>query len=277
MSAKSGGNEYCLAAARTAKTFAQAASLLHLLTELEECTLFVELPPLYAGCIALASGSYYYEEKLIESAYEIAVKKCEEACGGHAAEIGVSELQSEETALPSFPDERANSIVNVLDNLAVKVFPFIDIPSQLPASILEEIPSVLNEVRDLARGDVRTFLLAQALAVEEAMRPNGTGFEPSPRSYPVRYFAQLTLADGKTFDIRGETKANGQYSLFVPTGATVTKIRMFDPLTNEIGVAVTRLSSSSKYQFSHPVFVPIDSTTFRDTDKDGLVDDVEEI
>ncbi|BCL35091.1 Ig-like domain-containing protein [Nostoc sp. MS1] len=160
-----------------------------------------------------------------------------------------------------------SQIVNLLSPYA------LDGQTTIPLDVQAQIEQLAAQANDIAGGDAIAYMRNLVLQSELANAGIEESYGNAP-SYGVLYAAQIQGANGETFVVRGQTTADGQYTIIVPRNGTIQFVSFYDPLTNSYGVVTPRLDPSATYQLPRLTLVQVDEN-FADSDKDGLVDVVE--
>ena len=163
----------------------------------------------------------------------------------------------------------ADQIIQLFQERASLVYPFFIAGEQVPKNVQDQVDSIMEQADNLAGGDAIAFLRDYALELEFAATDFKEPFSNAP-PYPIKYWAQIQRPTG-VFDIRGETEAFGQYSIFTPRDGELIQITFYDPRSNSIAFVTPRLNPNARFRLPPLYLIPIDDS-FPDTDDDGLVD-----
>lgn len=152
-----------------------------------------------------------------------------------------------------------------------------------PQPIRDQIDNLLAEADAAAGGSVDQYLTEQITAAERdvAAKLSQIGWDrPAPTlgshegyapGYPIRYLAEISRADGSLLELRGQTAAYGQYSVFVPRNSQLRRVSFYDPQTKGLGSVQPLLSVDSAVSLPYPILLQVDDS-YLDSDGDNLVD-----
>ncbi len=145
----------------------------------------------------------------------------------------------------------------------------------LPTAIALEVRRLAEIPKALSGGNVDEYLDGIIARSEFTMREISARVRDplgNAPANPVNFAAEVVRGEER-FVLRGQTRAYGQYRIFVPRNGRVERIRFFDPIGQRVGAIIpTRFTDGTLPRF---YLGPLDS--FRDSDGDGLKDLVEEI
>ncbi|MCH8290642.1 Ig-like domain-containing protein [Candidatus Poribacteria bacterium] len=174
---------------------------------------------------------------------------------------------------PSTGDPIADQIGALARQIVELMYPFVIAGETIPTNIQNQIDDLATQMDNVAGGDavqyMRNLLLRREL--ETANLEESFGNAPP---YPVLYAAQIQRSNGEAFILRGQTEADGQYTLFVPRDGNILQVSFYDPQTNSFGTVTPRIRPNAPYRLPRFYLLPLNDT-FTDFDNDGLADVVE--
>ncbi len=241
------------------------------------CVFLVEAPPAAAGCLIGVIATYLAAIYEVQNQFKDDLDDCEQENPCFVPPGGSPEASASfVAAAPEAEDPIIAQLTADVERIATLLQPYSSDPDSFPQTVVDEIKSIVTATNVLAGGDAAAHARQVALQIEQASLGNGLGKQSQQPDYPVLYVAKMLRENGETFEVRGQTRPGGQYTLFVPAGGTLQKVSFFDPRTNSFGVTYPYLRSGLPYQMPHPNFFPL-ADDAPDADSDGLYDGVESV
>lgn len=203
----------------------------------------------------------------LKAAYDFGIK-CDRipTCAGAQA-FGTQQLT------PIADDPIAEQINQQAQAILQLLYPYAAQGIAIPADVQAQAESLLAQMHGAAGGDAVAYLRALQLQTEinNADLPEAGGNAPP---YPVRYAAQIRLANGQPLVLRGWTQSYGQYELFTPRNGELLQVTFFDPQTQSYGAVIPKVRPDALYALPNFYLLPL-TANYSDFDQDDLYDVVE--
>ncbi len=181
--------------------------------------------------------------------------------------------------LASAPMDFLDSVGERLGALAAEAidisYPYMVSNRALPIDVSTRIASIETQMETLAQGDPVEYMdrLLVNATLQISKGPDHQGNAPVN---PLNYVALIETENGGTSIVRGQTESYGAFSVFAPSGGTVSMVALYDPVTNSIGFLSPDLTPNAAFAFPRVNLISLDDH-FLDFDGDGLADIAETV
>ena len=198
--------------------------------------------------------------------------RCDEDCPPSATRVH----QSDDTII-TMQNETIDQIYQITQQFKALVSPYVMAGQELPPDVEAQANALRDQANAVAGGNVLQYVQDYLLEREErdlALFIEAGETPGNAPPYSVMYMAHIIRADGSGLQVRGQTAADGQYSVFVPRDGTLVHVSFYDPKTNTWGQVHPRRRPADQYRLPRFYLHPLDDS-FPDFDADDLPDVVE--